>query len=251
MSCPRALTTSRALPTAPPTTPRRALTRSLGEQTAGAAGTLSFDVKVSAEAAVVDDIANTATVEVGENESQTNTTHNSVPREGSLTVKKTVVGGDSQREFGFTVALADRDGEPVSGTFGKGDGAVTFTDGKATFALKDGEGEGNRRPARGRELHRDRGCGRGLYDCCRGGRRRRDRGRRARGVHQHVRNGRRGQRRSPPRGSSPRRSRAATGPRATASSSRLRARAAPHARGLCRRLQDRQRDGRRRHQGGR
>ena len=116
----------------------RTLTWSLGEQTAGATGTLSFDVKVSAEAAVVDDIANTATVEVGENESQTNTTHNSVPREGSLTVKKTVVGGDSQREFGFTVALADGDGEPVSGTFGKGEHAVTFTDGKATFTLKDG-----------------------------------------------------------------------------------------------------------------
>lgn len=58
---------------------------------------------------------------------------------GALTVKKTVVGGDSQREFGFTVALADGDGEPVSGTFGKGDGAVTFTDGKATFTLRDGE----------------------------------------------------------------------------------------------------------------
>lgn len=116
----------------------RTLTWSLGEQTAGAAGTLSFDVKVSAEAAVVDDIANTATVEVGENESQTNTTHNSVPREGSLTVKKTVVGGDSQREFGFTVALTDGDGEPVSGTFGKGKNAVTFADGKATFTLKDG-----------------------------------------------------------------------------------------------------------------
>lgn len=58
---------------------------------------------------------------------------------GSLTVKKTVVGGDSQREFGFTVALADGDGESVSGTFGKGDGAVTFTDGKAIFTLKDGE----------------------------------------------------------------------------------------------------------------
>lgn len=57
---------------------------------------------------------------------------------GSLTVRKTVVGGDSQREFGFTVALTDGDGEPVSGTFGKGDGAVTFTDGKATFTLKDG-----------------------------------------------------------------------------------------------------------------
>lgn len=58
---------------------------------------------------------------------------------GSLTVKKTVVGGDSQREFGFAVTLADGDGEPVSGTFGKGEDAVTFTDGKATFKLKDGE----------------------------------------------------------------------------------------------------------------
>lgn len=57
---------------------------------------------------------------------------------GSLTVKKTVVGGDSQREFGFTVALAGGDGEPVSGTFGKGEHAVTFTDGKATFTLRDG-----------------------------------------------------------------------------------------------------------------
>ena len=116
----------------------RTLTWSLGEQAAGATGTLSFDVKVSAEAAVVDDISNTATVKVGENESQTNTTHNSVSREGSLTVKKTVVGGDSQREFGFTVALTDGDGEPVSGIFGKGEHAVTFTDGKTTFTLKDG-----------------------------------------------------------------------------------------------------------------
>lgn len=58
---------------------------------------------------------------------------------GGLTVKKTVVGGDSQREFGFTVALADGDGEPVSGTFGKGEHAVTFAGGKATLTLKDGE----------------------------------------------------------------------------------------------------------------
>lgn len=57
---------------------------------------------------------------------------------GSLTVKKTVVGGDSQREFGFAVTLTDGDGEPVSGTFGKGEHAVTFTDGKMTFTLKDG-----------------------------------------------------------------------------------------------------------------
>lgn len=58
---------------------------------------------------------------------------------GSLTVKKTVVGGDSQREFGFTVALTDGDGEPVSGTFGKGEHAVTFADGKVAFKLKNGE----------------------------------------------------------------------------------------------------------------
>ena len=57
---------------------------------------------------------------------------------GSLTVKKTVVGGDSQREFGFTVALADGDGKPVSGTFGEGEDAVTFTDGRATFTLRHG-----------------------------------------------------------------------------------------------------------------
>ena len=57
---------------------------------------------------------------------------------GALTVKKTVVGGDSQREFGFTVTLTDGDGEPVSGTFGKGGDAVEFADGKATFKLKHG-----------------------------------------------------------------------------------------------------------------
>ena len=116
----------------------RTLTWSLGEQAAGATGTLSFDVRVSADAATVDDVANTATVKVGENQAQTNTTHNSVSREGSLTVKKTVVGGDSQREFGFTVTLTDGYGEPVSGTFGKGGDAVAFTDGKATFTLKHG-----------------------------------------------------------------------------------------------------------------
>lgn len=61
-----------------------------------------------------------------------------IAKTGSLTVKKTVVGGDSQREFGFTVALTDGDGESVSGTFGKGEHAATFTDGKATFTLKHG-----------------------------------------------------------------------------------------------------------------
>lgn len=93
------------------------------------AGKLSAKTKI---AQLTDDAGNTAerTVEAA--------VFTNTAKTGSLTVKKTVVGGDSQREFGFTVALTDGDGEPVSGTFGKGDGAVAFTDGKATFTLKHG-----------------------------------------------------------------------------------------------------------------
>ena len=94
------------------------------------AGRLSAKTKI---AQLADDAGNAAerTVEAA--------VFTNTAKTGSLTVKKTVVGGDSQREFGFTVALADGDGEPVSGTFGKGENAVTFTDGKATFTLRDGE----------------------------------------------------------------------------------------------------------------
>lgn len=97
--------------------------------TDGGAGKLSAKTKI---AQLTDDAGDAAerTVEAA--------VFTNIAKTGSLTVKKTVVGGDSQREFGFTVALADRDGEPVSGTFGKGEDAVTFTDGKATFTLKDG-----------------------------------------------------------------------------------------------------------------
>lgn len=93
------------------------------------AGKLSAKTKI---AQLTDDAGNAAesTVEAA--------VFTNTAKVGSLTVKKTVVDGDSQREFGFTVMLADEDGEPVSGTFGKGDGAMTFTDGKATFTLKDG-----------------------------------------------------------------------------------------------------------------
>lgn len=93
------------------------------------AGRLSAKTKI---AQLTDDAGNAAerTVEAA--------VFTNTAKTGSLTVKKTVVGGDSQREFGFTVALADGDGEPVSGTFGKGEHAVTFTDGKATFTLKHG-----------------------------------------------------------------------------------------------------------------
>ena len=93
------------------------------------AGKLSAKTKI---AQLTDDAGNAAerTVEAA--------VFTNTAKTGSLTVKKTVVGGDSQREFGFTVALADGDGEPVSGTFGEGENAVTFTDGRATFALKHG-----------------------------------------------------------------------------------------------------------------
>ena len=93
------------------------------------AGKLSAKTKI---AQLTDDAGNAAerTVEAA--------VFTNTAKTGSLTVKKTVVGGDGQREFGFTVTLADGDGEPVSGTFGKGDGAVTFTDGKATFTLRHG-----------------------------------------------------------------------------------------------------------------
>lgn len=93
------------------------------------AGKLTAKTKI---AQLTDDAGNTAerTVEAA--------VFINTAKTGTLTVKKTVVGGDSQREFGFTVTLADGDGEPVSGTFGKGGDAVEFADGKATFKLKHG-----------------------------------------------------------------------------------------------------------------
>lgn len=98
--------------------------------TDGGAGKLSAKTKI---AQLTDDAGDAAgrTVEAA--------VFTNTAKTGGLTVKKTVVGGDSQREFGFAVTLTDGDGEPVSGTFGKGKNAVTFTDGKATFKLKDGE----------------------------------------------------------------------------------------------------------------
>ena len=107
----------------------KATYRATATVTDDGAGKLSAKTKI---AQLTDDAGNAAerTVEAA--------VFTNTAKTGSLTVKKTVVGGDSQREFGFTVALADGDGEPVSGTFGEGEDAVTFTDGKATFTLKHG-----------------------------------------------------------------------------------------------------------------
>lgn len=107
----------------------KATYRATATVTDDGAGRLSAKTKI---AQLTDDAGNAAerTVEAA--------VFTNTAKTGSLTVKKTVVGGDSQREFGFTVALTDGDGEPVSGTFGEGENAMTFTDGKAAFALKDG-----------------------------------------------------------------------------------------------------------------
>ncbi len=60
---------------------------------------------------------------------------NNAVQEGSLSVTKHVKGEvDSTREFTFTVELGGS-GAHLSGTFGD----MTFTDGKATFTLKDGQ----------------------------------------------------------------------------------------------------------------
>lgn len=60
---------------------------------------------------------------------------NNAVQEGSLSVTKHVVGEvGSTREFTFTVELHGS-GAHLSGTYGE----MTFTDGKATFTLKDGE----------------------------------------------------------------------------------------------------------------
>ena len=56
------------------------------------------------------------------------------PKTGCLTVTKTVTGegGDKTKDWTFTVTLSDTS---ISGTYG----GMTFTDGIATFTLKDGE----------------------------------------------------------------------------------------------------------------
>ncbi len=63
----------------------------------------------------------------------TNSKPTTTPETGNLTVTKTVTGeGDRTKEFHFTVTLSDT---TVNGTYGN----MTFTNGVATFPLKDGE----------------------------------------------------------------------------------------------------------------
>ena len=63
-----------------------------------------------------------------------------VTNSGDLTVKLVNDGGSADDEFTVKVTLTDAKGNPISGTFGEGDDAVTFDDkGETTFTLKDAE----------------------------------------------------------------------------------------------------------------
>lgn len=107
----------------------------------GESKTVSFVATVNSAAASKDAVTNQASVKVDNNpEVKTNVVTVTVPTAGSLTVSKAVEGHAADKYFDFTVALTGTDGNAVSGTFGKGDAAVTFDErGRATFRLRGGE----------------------------------------------------------------------------------------------------------------
>lgn len=120
----------------------------------GAAGTVSFDAKINEQATVVEDpVTNFATVEVGDNSYNTNTTDDETEVEtGSLSIKKTVAVDEStgasideDKVFEFTVALTGADGEPLTGEYaytvdGGDEQALGLNnEGKATIGLTHGQ----------------------------------------------------------------------------------------------------------------
>ena len=123
------------------------LSWNLGNQTAGASGTVSFQVRVTEDAVTTDSITNRATIELGNHdpavEYNTNEVENPVQK-GSLSIAKTVtgVGADTSKEFEFTVT-ASVAGENLEGTYTVDDvdgvNSVDFNGGKATISLKHGE----------------------------------------------------------------------------------------------------------------
>ncbi len=114
----------------------RTVTWDLGEKQGGDSGTVALTVKVNDSA--VAEVANKATVKVGNDQSAvTNEVRNPVEEptaSASLTVTKTVEGtaADEEQLFPFRVTLSD---ESVNGSYGD----LYFQDGVADFSLKDGE----------------------------------------------------------------------------------------------------------------
>lgn len=117
-------------------------------------GTVSFDAKINERATVVEDpVTNYATVEVGDNSYNTNTTDDETEVEtGSLSIKKTVAVDEStgasidvDKAFEFTVTLAGADGEPLTGEYsytvdGGDEQALDLNnEGEATIELTHGQ----------------------------------------------------------------------------------------------------------------
>lgn len=120
----------------------------------GDAGTVSFDARINEQATVVEDpVTNSATVEVGDNSYNTNTTDDETEVEtGSLSIKKTVTVDEStgasidkDKVFEFTVALTGTDGEPLTGEYaytvdGGDEQALDLNnEGRATIELTHGQ----------------------------------------------------------------------------------------------------------------
>ncbi|OUO63547.1 FctA domain-containing protein [Collinsella sp. An268] len=132
----------------------------LGKQAVGAADTLTFNARVTEDAAPAGEVNNQATVTVGNNEHETNTTHDEIGT-GNLTISKTVTVDEEQgtqidtnKAFTFTIALTDTAGNPLTGayTLGNvpgeeapqlisfaGDEAAEIPAGSAVVTLKHGE----------------------------------------------------------------------------------------------------------------
>lgn len=113
-----------------------AITWDLGEQEAGASGTVSFEVLVTEEAVAFDEVSNTATIEIGDDPHSTNTVTSEV-EQGGLSISKQVllVEGqgtaiDTAKEFVFTVVLRGEDGQPLQGAYdfsGTSDGTTSYS----------------------------------------------------------------------------------------------------------------------------
>lgn len=126
------------------------LTWTIADVAPGASGSVSFSAKVGEKAAARVD--NTATVKVGDRPAVSTNPVSVEVNKASLTISKTVVGGDANRDFTFDVELTNADGTPFAGTLaatrltrGQADASaedvdVTFNEhGRAQVSLKDGQ----------------------------------------------------------------------------------------------------------------
>lgn len=92
---------------------------------ANTGGEVSFSARVNENASVVDDpTTNSATVSVGNNSYNTNTTDNGGTQSGDLAISKQVVVDEEQgteidadKAFTFTIAMKDANGNPLTGTY--------------------------------------------------------------------------------------------------------------------------------------